>query len=110
MRTTSLPPSGSGMIPLSRSGKWTRRPERVVLGGELVDPEGVAESGVEAEGIGGVAGGGAGVGGIGGVSRCAGFNRSKETVSCRPLRSRVKNFHCMAVGNGLRTASLRTKT
>ena len=45
-----------------------------------MDPEGVAESGVEAEGIGGVAGGGAGVGGIGGVSRCAGFNRSKETV------------------------------
>ena len=52
-----------------------------------MDPEGVAESGVEDEGTGGVAGGGAGDGGVGGVSRCAGFNQS---VSCRPLRSRVK--------------------
>ena len=83
-----------------------------------MDPEGVVESGVENEGIGGVAEGGADGGGAG-VSRCAGFNRSKETVSCRPLRSRVKylsarfttlNGPLYGRCNGLRTASLRTKT
>ena len=63
---------------MSLSGKCTLRPERVVLAGVAVEEEE------------GVAGRVVSVSSSGVVSRCAGFNRSSETLSLRPFISRVK--------------------